>query len=163
MIFSVQNSNLMYSWIFTWSSTNSSARNSLWNFSDTNGHPNRSLAYGGNDAKGLQRASYDTSTHDREPTWRNANDGGSFWSCGNELPRDSWLKIINSTSRRLPLSLRGGRISRNPITIDEDEGFSETMKSQNTPPQQPPAMEPRPALRSIENLQNSSATWQLFD
>ena len=49
----------------------------------------------------------------------------------------------------------------NPITIDEDEGFSETM----TPPvrQQPPAMEPRPALRSIENLQNSSAARQLFD
>ena len=43
----------------------------------------------------------------------------------------------------------------NPITIDEDEGFSETM----TPPapQQQPAMEPRPALRSIEYLQNSSA------
>ena len=51
----------------------------------------------------------------------------------------------------------------NPITIDEDEGFSETMKSQNTPPQQPPAMEPRPALRSIANLQNSSAARQLFD
>ena len=49
----------------------------------------------------------------------------------------------------------------NPITIDEDEGFSETM----TPPapQQPPAMEPRPALHSIENLQNSSAARQLFD
>ena len=51
----------------------------------------------------------------------------------------------------------------NPITIDEDEGFSETMTPQNTPPQQPPAMEPRPALRSIENLQNSSAARQLFD
>ena len=51
----------------------------------------------------------------------------------------------------------------NPITIDEDEGFSETMTSQNTPPQQPPAMETRPALRSIENLQNSSAARQLFD
>ena len=51
----------------------------------------------------------------------------------------------------------------NPITIDEDEGFSETMTTQNTPSQQPPAMEPRPALRSIENLQNSSAARQLFD
>ena len=51
----------------------------------------------------------------------------------------------------------------NPITIDEDEGFSETMTPQNTPPQQPPAMEPRPALRSIENLQNSSAARQFFD
>ena len=49
----------------------------------------------------------------------------------------------------------------NPITIDEDEGFSETM----TPPapQQPPAMEPRPDLRSIEKLQTSSAARQLFD
>ena len=51
----------------------------------------------------------------------------------------------------------------NPITIDEDEGLSETMAPQNTPPQEPPAMEPRPALRSIENLQNSSAARQLFD
>ena len=51
----------------------------------------------------------------------------------------------------------------NSITIDEDEGFSETMTPQNTPPQQPSAMEPRPALRSIENLQNSSAARQLFD
>ena len=53
--------------------------------------------------------------------------------------------------------------AENPITIDEDEGFSETMTPQNTPPQQPPAMEPRLALRSIENLQNSSAGRQLFD
>ena len=51
----------------------------------------------------------------------------------------------------------------NPITIAEDEGFSETMTPQNTPLQQPPAMEPRPALSSIENLQNSSAARQLFD
>ena len=52
--------------------------------------------------------------------------------------------------------------AKNPITIDEDEGFSETMTPQNTPPQYPPAME-RPALRSKENLQNSSAARQLFD
>ena len=51
----------------------------------------------------------------------------------------------------------------NSITIDEDEGFSDTMTPQNTPPQQPPAMEPLPALRSIQNLQNSSAARQLFD
>ena len=54
-------------------------------------------------------------------------------------------------------------LAENPITKDEDEGFSETMTPQNTPPQQPPAMEPRLALRSIENLQNSSAARQLFD
>ena len=50
----------------------------------------------------------------------------------------------------------------NPITIDEDEGFSEAMTPQNTPPPEPPAMEPRPALRSIENLQNTSAARHLF-
>ena len=51
--------------------------------------------------------------------------------------------------------------AENPITIDEDEGFSETM----TPPapQQLTAMELRPALHSIENRQNSSAARQLFD
>ena len=53
--------------------------------------------------------------------------------------------------------------AENPITIEEDEGFSETMTPQNTSPQQPPVMEPRPALRSIENLQNSSAARKLFD
>ena len=47
----------------------------------------------------------------------------------------------------------------NPITIDEDEGFSETM----TPPVPQQLLQPRPALRSIENLQNSSAARQLFD
>ena len=50
--------------------------------------------------------------------------------------------------------------AKNPITIDEDECFSETMTPQNPPPQQTPAMEPRSALRSIENLQNSR---QIFD
>ena len=53
--------------------------------------------------------------------------------------------------------------AENPITINEDEGFSETMTSQNIARKQPPAMEPRPALRSIENLQNSSAARQIFD
>ena len=53
-------------------------------------------------------------------------------------------------------------LAENPITVDEDEGFSETTTPQKTPPQQPPAMEPRPALRSIENLQNSSAARQFF-
>ena len=47
----------------------------------------------------------------------------------------------------------------NPITIEEDEGFSEP----RTPVSEPPVMETRPALRSTENLQNSSAAWQLFD
>ena len=42
--------------------------------------------------------------------------------------------------------------AENILTIDADEGFSETMTPQNTPRQQPPAMETRPALRSIENL-----------
>ena len=47
--------------------------------------------------------------------------------------------------------------AENPITIDEGEGFSETMAPQNTPPHELPAMEPRPALRSLENFLNSSS------
>ena len=46
--------------------------------------------------------------------------------------------------------------AENPITIDEDEGFSETM----TPAALQQPLHPRPALRSIENLQNSR---QLYD
>ena len=49
--------------------------------------------------------------------------------------------------------------AENPITIDEDEGFSETMKS---PASQQP-LQHRPALRSIENLQNFLVARQLFD
>ena len=44
----------------------------------------------------------------------------------------------------------------NSIIIDKDEGFSETM----TPPAPQQPLQPRPALRSIENLQHSR---QLFD
>ena len=47
----------------------------------------------------------------------------------------------------------------NSITIEEDEGFSEP----RTPVSEPPVMDARPALRSMENLQNSSAARQLFD
>ena len=53
----------------------------------------------------------------------------------------------------------------NPITIEEDEGFSESRTPVSEPPRQPPVMEARPALRSIENLQSfeNSAARQLFD
>ena len=40
---------------------------------------------------------------------------------------------------------------KNAITIDEDQGFSETM----TPPAPQQPLQPCPARRSIENLQNS--------
>ena len=58
--------------------------------------------------------------------------------------------------------LEEARSAENPITTDEDESFSEKKTPQNTPTKQPPAMEPRAALRSIENLQNCSAARQLF-
>ena len=45
----------------------------------------------------------------------------------------------------------------NPITIEEDEGFSEPRTLVSEPPRQPPALEAKPALPSIDNLQNSSA------
>ena len=42
----------------------------------------------------------------------------------------------------------------NPSIIEEDEGFSEPRTAVKEPPRQPPMTEARPALRSIENLQN---------
>ena len=53
----------------------------------------------------------------------------------------------------------------NPITIEENEGFSEPRTPVNEQPRQPPVMEARPALRSIEDLQNfeNSAARQLFN
>ena len=52
----------------------------------------------------------------------------------------------------------------NPITIEENEGFSEPRTTVREPPRQPSAMQARPALRSIENLQKfeRSAARQLF-
>ena len=49
----------------------------------------------------------------------------------------------------------------NQITIEEDEGFSEP----RTPVSEPPVMETKPVLRSIENLQSfeNSAAQHLFD
>ena len=51
----------------------------------------------------------------------------------------------------------------NPITIKEDEGFSEPRTTVSKPSRQPPVMKARPALRSIESLRKSSAARQLFD
>ena len=53
----------------------------------------------------------------------------------------------------------------NPITIEEDEGFSEPKTPVSEPPRQPPVMEARLALHSFENLQSfeNSAAQQLFD
>ena len=72
MIFSVQNSNLMYSVEFSPDLVQIQVRETV------SGYPNPSLAHGASDAKGFQRTSYDASSHHREPTWNNAKDGGSF-------------------------------------------------------------------------------------
>ena len=50
-----------------------------------------------------------------------------------------------------------------PITVEEDEGFSELRTPVSEPPGQPPMLETRTALRFLENLQNSSAAQQFFD
>ena len=53
----------------------------------------------------------------------------------------------------------------NPNTIQEDERFSEPRTLVSEPPRQPPVMEARPALRSLENLHIfwNSAARQLFN
>ena len=57
------------------------------------------------------------------------------------------------------------RSVENPITIEEDEVFSEPRTRVSEPPGQSPALEARPPLPSIENLQSfeNSTARQLFD
>ena len=164
MIFSVQNSNLMYSVEFSLDLVQIQVRETVSGvFLARMDIPIQvwSLEHGGSDAKGFQRTSYDASSHHREPTWNSANYGEVSDHVGMNYPEipDSRFVAQPVDDFLFPLEEEGS--VENPITLDEDEGFSETM----TPPvtQQPPAMEPRPALRSIENLQNSSAARQLFD
>ena len=121
------------------------------------------MANGGSDAKVFQRTAYDASSHHREPTWNNANDGEVSDHVGMNYPEIPDSRFVAQPVEVFLFPWEAAGSAENPITIDEDEGFSETMTPQNTPPQQPPAMEPRLALRSIENLQNSSAGRQLFD
>ena len=82
---------------------------------------------------------------------------------GINYPDTPDSKYVAQLVQDFPFPWEEAGSAENPITIDEDEGFLKTMTPQNTPPQQPSAMELRPALRSIENLQNSSAALQLFD
>ena len=130
----------------------------MWSFSGTKGHPNPSLAHGGSDTKGFQRTSDNASTPYREPTWRNANDGGS--GRGMNYPETPDSRYVAQPFDDFLFPWEEGSVD-NPITIEEDEGFSES----RTLVSEPPVMEARPALRSIENLQNfeNSAARQLFD
>ena len=82
---------------------------------------------------------------------------------GMNYPEILDSRIVAQPADNFFFSWEGAGSAENPITIDEDEGFSEIMTLQNTPPQQPTAMESRPALHSVENLQNSFAARQLFD
>ena len=120
-------------------------------------HPNPSLTHGGRDAQGFQRTSYNASTPYREPTWRIANDGGSDRETPDsryvDQPFDDFLFPWED------------RFVNNPITIEEDEGFSGPKTPVSESPIEPPLMESSPALRFIENLQTFeiSAARQLFD
>ena len=136
----------------------------MWSFSGTNGHPNPSLAHGGDDAQGFQRKPYNASTPYREPTWRNANDGGSGRQVGMNYPETPDSRHVAQAYEDFLFPLEEASVD-NPITIEEDEGFSEPRTPVSKPPRQPPVMEARPALRSFENLQNFeiSAARQFFD
>ena len=81
----------------------------------------------------------------------------AVWARGIVLPRNSWLHIVAQ-----PLSLWGGDwISRKPHHNRWRLRLLRTNNAQNTSPQQP--LQPRPALFSVENLQKFSAARQLFD
>ena len=77
MIFPLQNNNLMFSLELLPDLVQTQVRETISGVSFWyKWSPNPSLAHGGGDAQGFQRTSYSASTPYREPTWRNANDGG---------------------------------------------------------------------------------------
>ena len=82
---------------------------------------------------------------------------------GMNYPETPYSRIVVQPVDDLLFPWEEAGSAENPILIDEDEGFSETMTLQNTPPQQPTAVETRPTLLSIENPQNSLAARLLFD
>ena len=68
-----------------------------------------------------------------------------------------------SSCERLPIRVGKRKIYGEPKYNRRWWSFSELMIPVSEPPIETLAIEGRPALRSIENLQNSSATRQLFD
>ena len=132
----------------------------MWSFSGTNGHPNPSLTHGGGDAQGFQRISHYASTPYREPTGRNANDAEVAEHVGMKYPETPDSRNVVQPFDNFLFPWEEGSVE-NPITIEEDEGFSEL----RNPISEPPVMEERPVLRSIANLQKFeiSAARQLFD
>ena len=162
MIFSVQNSNLMYSVEFSLNLVQIQKRETVSGvFLARMDVPN--LAHGRSDAKGFHRASNDPSTHDKEPTWRNALMEDVTEHVVMNFPEIPDSRFVAQPVDDFLFPWKEAGSAENPIAIDEEEGFSETISLQNITRQQPPVMETRPALRSIENLQNSSAARQLFD
>ena len=128
-----------------------------------NGHPNPSLANGESDAKGFQRKSFDTSSHQSNPLGTRQMMEEVSEHVGMNYPEIPHSRFVAQPVDDFLIPWEEAASAKNPITIDEDEGFSESRTPQNSPPQQAASMEPLPAVRSIENLQKSSAARQLFD
>ena len=115
---------------------------------------------GGSDAKGFQRTSY----HAGIPTENQLGEMQMMEEVaehvGMNYPEIPDSRYVAQPFDDFLFPWEEGSAD-NPITIEEDEGFSEP----RTPVSEPPVMEARPALRSIENLQcfENSAARQLFD
>ena len=126
MIFIVQNNNLTYSVEFLPELMKISGSGV---FLASNGCPNSSEAHD-------QRTSPDAGLHCRELAW---SDGHDVTVC--RISWDGLSRGPDSTCKRFPLSVGRRRIAENPITIEEDEGFSEPRTPVSEAPRQPPAME----------------------
>ena len=159
MVFSVQNKNFMFSVEFLADLVQMQVRETVCGVILAR-HPNPILAHNGGDAQGFQRRSYNSSTPSREPTWRMQMMGEVAEHVGMNYPETPDSRYVAQPVDDFLFPWEEGFVD-NPITIEEDEGFSEP----RTLVSQPPVMEASPALRFIENLQNfeNSAARQLFD
>ena len=144
----------MWEWCFPIRKTTSYHRSSFYQkwwqsscssqslgFSWSNGCPNPSVANNQNHEERLQWTSQHASSHDRESICQDGKDVTDCKTSWYGLSRDSWLYICDSlVKKNFLISWEEERSTENPITIEEDERFSEPW----TPVSEPPAMEAPP-------------------
>ena len=162
MLFSVQKINLTYSLEFLPEMmTIKVSSQSLGFFFGSIWCLNSIVSHDRHHEERLQGISPDADSDHSKSVCNDWNDITDFRTSYNGLSLGSQLQICGSTCNRSLLSLRTGRICGEPNYIRR--GWKVLWTPVSEPPRQPPAMEAKPAMRSIENLQNSSAARQLFD
>ena len=155
MIFSVQNSIFLFSVFFSLDIVQTQVRKTVCGFFLARIDIPIQVWYM---VEGMRRDlnehdSFNASTHDREPFGEIQMMKEIAEHVRMNYPDTSDSRYVAQPVDDFLFPWEEGSLE-NPIIIEEDEGFSEPRTPVSEPPRQPPAMEARPTLGSIENLEN---------